>query len=291
MQRPARMSFAAMVTAFVLASPLIPSYAADPVPEVTPAPDIRIGTYNIQAGRSVAEFRAGVEALAPRTDLMGLQEVASKEKEQVLAALAPSGWSYYRERPASQTPVLWRNDRFSFVGARVAQISAGRYIGYEVPGRDPYQPAKYISVVRLVDNLTGGQVSLVNVHLLPGAVIAGHRYPGRPRRFQLYVDGLHKLAEITASELAWGQVFVFGDLNAGYVPDARLQRWRLPYRTFQRLGMRSMWATERPSDGRGTLKTALIDQVYSRLPATSARVQFDIKNSDHRPAIATYTLG
>jgi hypothetical protein len=287
-KRPALLSLAANVTAMLLASTLIPADASATPSEVDqPASDLRIGTYNIKAGGSVSDFRAGVTAMTQRTDALGLQEVGDKRREQVLADLASSGWSYYREKPASHTPIMWRDDRFSYAGARTARISEGRWVGYEAPGQPPYQEAKYISIVHLVDKVTGGRVSLVNVHLLCGAVTAGRNYPDRPRRYKLYVDGLQRLAEITASEKTWGQVFVLGDFNAGYLADSKVQRWRLPYKTFQRLGMRALWATEMPADGRGTRKKALLDQVYSVLPATTARVQFDIQYSDHRPAIAT----
>jgi hypothetical protein len=51
-----------------------------------------------------------------------------------------------------------------------------------------------------------------------------------------------------------------------------------------------MWATEHPG-GRGTHNDALIDQVYSRSKARSAKVLFPLgRYSDHRPAVATYGL-
>lgn len=288
MHRPLAL-FAASLATLAVAATGVPSSAEEPASEDPVA--VRIGTYNTQASRSIAEFRAGVTALADRVDVFGLQEVNGMDKQkQVLDPMVPEGWSLYRKKPGRLTPVLWRTDRFRLVDARNAKISEARWLGHEAKGLEPYEGPRFVAVVRLEDQLSGERLSVINVHLLSSATRVGRPWPGRPKRYALYVDGLVHLAQLVKDEEQWGQVFVLGDYNAGYVPDVKWHRKKMPYRTFKRIGMRSMWATEVPDNGLGTRHDALIDQVYSRLKADSAKVQFDIKHSDHRPAIATYSL-
>jgi endonuclease/exonuclease/phosphatase family metal-dependent hydrolase len=250
---------------------------------------VRIATFNVQVRRSVAEFEAGVLPLLDRSDIVGLQEMDTREKEAVLASLSDSGWAHYTVRPAFQTPVLWRTDRFSFVSGRVAKISDATYIGGELPGEPSVQKARYVSVVRLRDRLTGHNVSIINAHMIQGAIRGGRPWVGRPRVWGLYKVGLLNLASITAAEQRWGRVFTLGDFNSGWVADHKHLLRRFPIRTFSRLSMRSMWAASRPTNGLGTHNDALIDQVFSNIRPSSARVQFDLSgHSDHRPAIVWY---
>ncbi len=272
--------FAGLVVACGLVGlPSVPVAANEPVPT-------RLATWNSQVGRSTEAFRAGVAPLLDRSDLVGLQEVDTKAKESVLADMP--GWRYYRVKPALQTPVLWRDDRFALVRARVAKISGERWIGNEHPTMKPLQKARSVTVVRLVERATGAQITVINAHLISGATRNGQPFRGRPRLFALYKDGLARLGSITATEQRWGQVFVMGDFNAGWVADNKFRRRNFPIRVFRRLGMRAMWATEVPRDGVGTRNDKLIDQIYGPRAATSAKVQGDIRQSDHRPAVATY---
>jgi endonuclease/exonuclease/phosphatase family metal-dependent hydrolase len=249
---------------------------------------VRMTTFNVQFGRSVDDFRAGVTALLGRSDIIGLQEVGNRDKEAFLETLSQSGWAHYAVRP-SQEPVLWRTDRFSFVSGRLVQISAATYIGNEVRGMTSTQKPRYVAVVRLLDKVTGRRVSVVNAHLVQGAVRGGRPWVGRPLLWGLYKRGLVNLAGVTVTEKAWGRVFVLGDFNAGWVADKNHLKKRLPIRTFSRLSMRSMWAAARPTNGLGTHNDALIDQIFSGVVPLSTAVQFDLAGfSDHRPAIATF---
>ena len=150
--------------------------AVDPVP-------LRVGTYNIRAGVSTLTFTTALGSFLPHADLIGLQEVSSKEKEASLASQEAGGWAYHRgERYFDgQTPVMWDALRFDFVSARPERLTGAFEVGNEVPGKSGSYPAQYLTVVRLRDLLTQRLVSVVNVHLLPGAVRAGRRWEGRPR--------------------------------------------------------------------------------------------------------------
>lgn len=251
---------------------------------------VRVATYNVQVRRSLDQFKAGLLPLLDRSDLVGLQEMDSREKEAWLSTLAESGWGHYAVRPAFQEAVLWRTDRFTFVSGRVVKVSDAAWIGNELPGAPSNQKARYITVVRLVDTVTGRRVSVVNAHLIQGAVRGGRKWEGRPRVWRLYKRGLTNTAAVAAAEQKWGRVFATGDFNAGWVADRKHLKRRLPIRTYARAGLRSMWEVSRPTNGLGTHNDALIDQVFSNIRPTAAVVQFDLSGySDHRPAIAYYS--
>lgn len=273
----------------------VAAVAAGPVP-ASPADasaSFAIGSYNIRANVSTGTFDSAVHAVMASTDVAGLQEVNRHEKEDVLRSLAQSGWSYYRgpQGQGEQVPVIWNAARFDQISAGVARIADARYIGNELP-RVSSVNANYATLVRLRDRMTGAAVTVINVHLVPGAVINGQPTPGRPRLLAAYKQAVANLASLARSEGANGRVFVLGDFNVGWVADKRFNLKPLPFATFWRQSMRSMWATQRPSGGIGSHEgsPALIDQVYSPLKATSATVRYDVRFSDHFPVIATYTV-
>jgi endonuclease/exonuclease/phosphatase family metal-dependent hydrolase len=279
------------VAALALVSPLlaITSGIASEGAVAAETTTVRIATFNVQVRRPVSDFSAGVLPLLDRADIIGLQEVDTYDKEEVLRSAADAGWSYYRARPGLQEPVLWRTDRFTFAGGRIATVSAAGYIGNEVPNMKAYQHARTVTVVRLIDNVTGRRLSVIDAHLVSGAIRGGRPWVGRPKLFRLYREGLVNLMHQVITERAWGRVYALGDFNAGWVADRKYLRKKLPIRTMAGLSMTSMWAWSRPTNGLGTHNDALIDQIFTTNRPTSARVQFDLSgHSDHRPAIASY---
>lgn len=253
---------------------------------------LRIGSYNIEFKVNTDEFRSAVNALTERSDVAGLQEVNRHEKEDVLRHL--NGWDYYRpDDRGAQNPVIWNRSRFSFLSASTPEIAAkGRYVGDEIAGRGPETFAIYAVVVHLRDRLTGQRVSIVNVHLLPGATLTGRPYPGRPRTYVAFRDSVIKLGRLVEREKAEGPLYVMGDFNIGWLQDRRAQLHPMPYLTFRGLEMRSMWQHARPTGKRGSHKgsPALIDQVWAHQGAAASRVYFGIRYSDHFPVVARYNV-
>lgn len=251
---------------------------------------VRIGTYNIRAGVSTSEFRSAVTEFADRVDIVGLQEVNSKEKQGVMYSM--SGWRHYRPKRhfGEQNPVMWRMSEFEMVYQYSAMTSATCYIGDELPGKGGVIRAHYATVVKLRHRTTNQRIVVINAHLVPGAVKGGVPVPGRERLFACYARELKNLRALSVAEGVSAQVFTMGDFNAGFVADQRNRKKRLPLVRFEAVNMESMWATERPL-GIGTHQDALIDQVFSTERAASASVVLDINYSDHRPAIGTYLLG
>ena len=262
---------------------------------------VRVGTFNIRAGVSPTTFAAGVRALLPYVDIAGLQEVNSKDKAAKLAQLRGSGWTFWRQyrtnirrHPnqggAEQQPVLWRADRFvcTFAGPMLA---SGLYSMRGEPPSSGDGKKHWFTVIHLVDRVTGQRISIVNVHMLHGAVRGGKPIAGRPRHWHVYVTEMKNLIQKAEQQRGYGRVFVTGDFNSGWVEDKKHRHAHLPFRSFRAINFRSMWATERPHNGRGTHEDSLIDQVYSRQKAGSAQVLFSLKGySDHVPAVARYGL-
>ena len=293
MQR-SRIAFAFLVSVLMALGCLSsPAFAATPNRSTAAGEvPVRVGTYNILAGLTPAVFGSAVQALMARVDVAGLQEVNSMDKQRVLDSLGASGWGHFRAARGrgEQNPVIWNQARFRLHSAQAIRVAGATNVGNEMGGKNGgIVKAHFVSVVRLVDSLTGQQISVVNGHLPPGAVKAGERWAGRPLLFERFVEELKAVVAVTRAERAWGQVFVMGDFNVGWVADDKRRKRPLPLRTFERVGMKSMWATERPAK-QGTHNDALIDQVYSTGAATRASVEFDITYSDHRPAVAVYAL-
>lgn len=271
-----------------------------PTPTEPLAKPLRVGTFNIRANRSTADFAAALNAFLPYVDLAGLQEINSKDKAQVLANLADNGWSFWRQYRTNipshphqggteQQPVLWRSDRFvcTYAGP-VLMAGVFRLGGETQPAWDTTRP-HFFTLVQLVDRVTGQKLSILNAHLPPGVIAGGRPVPGIPRHVRCYRETLASLVAKANSQVDYGQVFAMGDYNVGYLQDLAHRVKGLPYRKFHRIGFKSMWATQTPANGMGTHNNALIDQVWSRKKATRAKVLFKLKGySDHLPAVATY---
>jgi endonuclease/exonuclease/phosphatase (EEP) superfamily protein YafD len=168
-------------------------------------------------------------------------------------------------------------------------LAKGRNLGGENPSAARHHGTSWATVVHLRHRATGQDIAIVNVHLLHGAVQAGRTWPHRPKTYRMYTEEVKRLAQVARTERQWGRVFVLGDFNVGYTADARWHRKALPYATFTRLGMRSMWAGRKPTS-HGTHRDALIDGVWATYGASRSKVAYGIRHSDHFPAIATYRL-
>ena len=263
---------------------------------------LRLGTFNIRASVSASTFGAGVKALLPNVDIAGLQEVNSKDKARKLAAIKRSGgWDFWRQYRThiplhpkrggtEQQPVLWRSSRFVCTYAGPMLASGLISLRGEVASGEG-DVKHWFTIIHLVDRLTGQRLSIVNVHMLHGAIQAGRPVASRPKHWRTYRTQMINLIRKVENQQGYGRVFILGDFNAGWVADRKHRHKHLPFRSFRHIGYRSMWATERPG-GRGTHNDALIDQVYSRARASSAKVLFSLgRYSDHRPAVARYHLG
>lgn len=283
----------------VLVSESASGRAADPARAAAGgSAQLRVLTYNIEARAGMDRFVAAVQSVLPYGDIVGLQEINSRFKLARLDQLRTEGWATWREirtdyyadvrrGSATQTPVLWRADRFDFVGGWPIRISAATSLGGELPVKAGN--GRWVSVVRLRDKLTGQAISIVNAHLVQGAVKAGRKVKRHPRTWRLYRSQVAAVATIAAGERNLGQqVFLMGDFNSDYVSDAKRGKRAMPVRKFRSIGLSSMWATSRPK--KGTRGRAFLDQVFTTLRPAATQVLRGIRLSDHLPALATYLL-
>ncbi len=271
---------------------LVPLPAAYADGEPPPAPELRIGTFNIRAGVSLGDFTQAAEAFKPYVDVAGLQEIGANIKNKRL--LADHGWGYYRPPSLQQNPVIWRRDLFDFVSARGFRIAKARDLGNEHGGAEA-KGDSWATVVRLSHRASGQRISVINVHLVRGAVKAGRPWPKRPKLYKLYKAQVAGTVRAVAAERrTYGpdqRVYLLGDFNVGWEADRKRHLRPLPFRKYRSIGMRSMW---QGSPDRalpyGTHNDALIDQVWSDAAPTSTRILNGIKESDHYPAVATYAM-
>ena len=198
-----------------------------------------------------------------------------------------------RAAGAEQSPIIWRTSRFSLVSTKVRSIAPKSWVGKEISPKYKYVGPVWAVVVHLRDKKTGQKLSVINTHLPPGACINGGPSPKRPREFKVFRKSVINLGHLAAQERSFGNVYTLGDFNIGYAADKRVGRPHMPVKTFGRLGMGSMWATERPSGKRGSHlnSPSLIDQVFAGRKAVNAAVRFDIRHSDHFPVVARYRVG
>lgn len=281
-----RLLVAGSLTAVLFATVLGSLSTAAGAPEESAVVDI--GTYNFRADRSLSQFRTAVDELKTRVDVAGLQEIADKSKNDHL--LADETWGYYRPPELRQNPVIWDTEVFGLLetpgGNRIAQ---GREVESKTGGYE-YKDDSYATVVRLEHLESGLPVTIINVHLLSGASHVGLPYPGRPGRFGFLTDQIQGTVRLIKREKELGaEVFVLGDFNVGFQPDARERHPKLPYRKYARLGFFSMW------DGgelgvQGTFDNAYLDQVWATVAPLRREVADDIKGSDHFPAVASFRV-
>lgn len=252
-------------------------------------PSITIGTYNLRAGMGMRKFRNGVRSLRRHVGVAGLQEIGSNVRRHHLSSIR--GWGYFRPKKIQQNPVIWNKNRFRLVKAEGHRIAKSRYLRGQLPGAKKRKKDSTATVVRLRHRASGRKISVINVHLVHGAVKGGKPWPHRPAVFNLFRDQVRGLVRAVKHERRWGRVFVVGDFNVGYRADKHYALPKLPYRRLSRLRLNSMWqGTRYLRHDRGTHSDALIDQIWSKRKPQRVRIMRWVRPSDHFPAIATYRL-
>ena len=263
-----------------------PSTAGDDQLGVVP---VLIGTYNFRADRPLGKFKRAIDELKSRVAVVGLQEIADKNKNDYL--MDDETWGYYRPPELRQNPVIWDTDVFDLVDVPGAyRIADGREVEAKHGAGTEYKEDSYATVVRLEHLVTGNTVTIINLHLLSGASLVGKPWPDRPKRFALLVEQIQGTVRLIKREKELDtEVFVMGDFNVGFQADVRERHKKLPYKRYKRQGFYSMW------DGgdleqKGTYENAYLDQVWATVAPVRREVARDIKGSDHYPAVATYLL-
>ena len=264
-----------------------------PVVARADTPQLRIGSYNFMAAKPLPKFIAAMKRFKPYVDVAGLQEMGMTSRSKWL--LKDPSWGYYRPPALQQNPIIWRRSAFDFVSAKGMKIADKRNLGTEHGAGSESKGNTYATVVHLRDIASGQQISFMNVHLVHGAIKRTDPYPGRPRTYRLYLAQVKGLIAAIKTERAnpanTGGVYVTGDFNISYRPDAHDKKKNLPYASMRRIDMHSLWAHSWVlSRNRGSHGTCLYDEVWNTGRPVSAKILRTIKGSDHYPVVATYNL-
>jgi len=264
-----------------------------PVVARADTPQLRIGSYNFMAAKPLPKFIAAMRQFKPYVDVAGLQEMGMTSRSKWL--LKDPSWGYYRPPALQQNPIIWRRSAFDFVSAKGMKIADKRNLGTEHGAGSESKGNTYATVVHLRDVASGQQISFMNVHLVHGAIQRTDPYPGRPRTYRLYLAQVKGLIAAIKTERAnpanTGGVYVTGDFNISYRPDAHDKKKNLPYASMRRIDMHSLWAHSWVlSRNRGSHGTCLYDEVWNTGRPVSAKILRTIKGSDHYPVVATYNL-
>jgi hypothetical protein len=271
-----------------------PSHAAETSADST---SLRIGSYNIRIGAPMDDFRAGVDFIMSVADVAGLQEAGGGNRREFLDG--NRSWRIYHAPSLLQTPILWNPKVFELVSARQSKISDAARID-SPHGTVPFK-AQYVPVVKLREISTGYVFTMINVHLIHGAVNAGRPRPSSPHTYRVYRKQVKALKSLVDDERAGGNpVYVTGDYNVGYQADSEVRNHKLPYHRLTSISMVANWKGKKlndfgthidPSCPKGRAHCgAYIDQIWAPTKSATSTVYTDVIHSDHYPIMSTYAV-
>ena len=282
----------------MLAVALVNAPAAPAAGSATATTSLRIGSYNIQISRPIRQFRAAVRFIKSRADVVGLQEAGGAPRRRFLDG--DHSWRIYHPPGLPQVPVIWNPRVFKLVSARQVKISDAATV--EKPGRGlMHWKAGYAPVVRLRQISTGYVFTVINVHLIRGAVNQGRPRRGAPRTYRVYRHQVRAVKAAVRSERERGrQVYVTGDFNVGYVADRQERVRALPYRRLTSIHQVANWKGKRLNNYGTHIDTscpkgkahcgAYIDQIWGPREAATSTVFTRVVHSDHYPIMSTYAI-
>lgn len=286
------------------AAPVRAGAGNDPAPVVG---TVRIATFNTAATSTTRQgFRDVRDLLAQGPDIVALQEMSSWERRERVrkrlldcASCLWDGWIPVPAVPGGQ-PILWRSDKFTFLGRDWIEVAPDTYVGARGAGPSTMH-AKYVVRVRLLDNLTGRTVWILNTHFVPTVQGSDGGRNDLRRRTDLYarhMAGLQGVIDRVRNAEGGGLVFVTGDFNVNYRNDRTAQDPIFPYVALGTRGLRSSYAQlGEPATGTHVLDNGfdkrLIDYVFykqnRRVTATAQRIVTGM-TSDHRPLIVDFKV-
>lgn len=213
----------------------------------------------VEAGEALAAV------LAHHPDLVGLQEWG-RSRRGLLRRHASYGWV---SPVYGGNAVGFARERYALAGRRLVRLGL---LGLADRGARPVPvlPPRVATSVRLHDRLTGGTLTVVDYHLVPGTQARGRYRDDRPLLVARHRRETARLAGVVAALLAEGEeVCALGDSN--------LDGFELP-------GLTSAWAGRR-DDPRGTLGSSRkIDDVLAR--GRAEEVTLVRTASDHAAVLA-----
>ena len=259
---------------------------------------LRIGSYNIQISRPMDQFRAAVDFIKSVSDVAGLQEAGGADRRKYLDG--DRSWRIYHAPSLPQVSVIWNPRVYEFVKARQVKLSDAATVEKAGKGLMHWK-AGYAPVVRLRQIATGYVFTVINVHLIRGAVNQGRPRKNAPRTYRVYRHQVKVLKRLVKAERSHGRpVYVTGDYNVGYAADREVRNRKLPYRRLTSLKMKANWQGKKlnnygthidPSCPKGKAHCgAYIDQIWAPTTAATSTVYTKEVHSDHYPIMSTYPI-
>jgi hypothetical protein len=259
---------------------------------------LRLGSYNIEMSQPMDQFRAAVDFIKSKTDVAGLQEAGGAPRRKYLDG--DHSWRIYHAPSLPQVPVIWNPRVYEFVSAHQVKLSDAARIESRNGGLMRWK-ASFAPVVRLRQISTGYVFSLINVHLIRGAVNQGRPRKGAPRTYRVYRHQVRAVKLAVRAERSHGRpVYVTGDFNVGYVADHRERVHKLPYHRLTSVHMVANWKGKNLNNYGTHIDTscpkgkthcgAYIDQIWAPTVAATSTVYTSEVHSDHYPIMSTYAV-
>jgi hypothetical protein len=264
----------------------------------TSTASLRIGSYNIEIGRPMRQFRAAVKFIKSRTDVAGLQEAGGAPRRRYLDG--DRSWRIYHAPRLPQVPVIWNPRVYRLVSAHQVKLSDAATVEKAGQGLMHWKAA-YAPVVRLRQISTGYVFTVINVHLIRGAVNQGRPRRDAPRTYRVYRHQVRAVKRAVRGERERGlPVYVTGDFNVGYVADREERVRKLPYHRLTSVHQVANWKHKRLNNYGTHIDTdcpkgkahcgAYIDQIWGPTVAATSTVFTSVVHSDHYPIMSTYPI-
>lgn len=255
----------AVVTTAVAVAPAVASMQSGAT-----VSDVKMVQANLMQGMPVPQFQADVKTiLSQHPDFITYNEVSFRHD----AVLAPAGYGIYRSmrnRYTSETPVVWRSDRWKAIDEGTFRISNWRGIP---PGKKTQLGRRFANWVTL-KGTDGRVVSVVSVHVAPLT-------RGMPDLLRHSVERLTVLVGRLAPR---GPVLVGGDFNVHY------RGHRYPRRLLSAAQLVPTYDTLGAYFPTGDHHGLTIDYIFDRGTTTLlANKQYHVElNSDHDAVVAGF---
>lgn len=252
--------------------------AATACVEAPSSAPVSIATWNVLNSNSKGRITDGVQALASRADVFGLQEMgSSSDRATANRAAAGAGFTMSTDRTA--VPLFYRADKYTLVEqGKVRAFPGGETVERRRGKGTERTTGKSITWLHLRDNSTQETFYVVNTHLLVGAYNRGVK--GNEKRKALYKQQLNALTNLVDSfQSDQSAVYVTGDFNVNYDTDA------VPIVHMADHGLTPNWQY---LEGGATIgKKTRIDYVWSnRAPAE--QTIGEKFGSDHSSVVVTF---
>jgi endonuclease/exonuclease/phosphatase family metal-dependent hydrolase len=297
---PRRMTLGLALAGFAgsLLAALGPISSAPAAGDIGVTVPLRIGSYNIQVTQPFDQFKAGVEFIKTKADVVGLQEIGGTPRRRYIDG--DTAWRAYHAADLPQNVVIWNPRVFELVSGKEVKLSDTATIESKSGGtmlwNDNWSP-----IVRLRQISTGYQFSLIDVHLIRDGLNQGRPTPNLPLTYHVYVHQVRALKRAVHNEKEAGwPVYVTGDFNVGYQADRQVQLRKAPYHRLTNAHLVADWQGKKLNnygthidDSCPPSKAhcgAYIDQIWAPTPAGTARVFIHTVHSDHYPIAATYSV-